>query len=278
MTAMTTFVPLDKSYIIRMAVLDLLNDRTDTFDFLKAFSPLSADLRTARALGRGVRRTESATLFRFMTFASWQYDDIRLSMHKVGTLRNRVIFNDPVIINWPQEKLMTLDYGTSQWASAAAICDDPWRLPNAPEKLKLTYKAIDDWRQGTRAYGPDQTILTQMRAFDQFRQSGEMVFTALQSEDYCFARAYDVITQQEGLARWPSLRGHECDRFAGMEQAIHSARQNVTVRSDDHRVVQAIAMVYPRAQFLHPACVSKSWPLFWKFLDEYSGFQERPHS
>lgn len=91
-----------------------------------------------------------------------------------------------------------------------------------------------------------------------------MAFTPEQAEDYCFARAFDLMTSAEGEARWPSLRQHESDRIAGMEEAL--AQHEVT--SADHRVVQAVAMRKgSEASFAHPECVTKSWPQFWKLLE-----------
>ncbi|KPJ55780.1 hypothetical protein AMJ49_06350, partial [Parcubacteria bacterium DG_74_2] len=72
-------------------------------------------------------------------------------------------------------------------------------------------------------------------------------------------------TAKEGEKRWPSLRGHESDRIAEMEQAL---RQTEVV-SRDHRVIQAIAMLKRnKVAIKYPDSVRKSWPQFWKFLND----------
>lgn len=267
------YVPLDKSYVIRAAVLDLLDGRDDTRKYLAGLDLVSSDLQSVRRLEN--RSTESATLYRFMTFAGWVHNDTSLFMNKLGTLRDRLITINSDIVNWSQEELLKLDDGTSQWASAAAICGDPWRLKDPPAKLQLTYDVIQHWKRRLLVFGPDPTIYRQMEAFDAFHQSGQITFDPQHSEDYCFARAFGVMTQQQGRERWPSLRGHESNRISGMEEALREMWDSRAIWSNDHRIVQALAMVNGAARFENPGCVIKSWPLFWEYLDQYPGFQGR---
>jgi hypothetical protein len=261
------FAPLDKSYYIRLGVLDLLTGKSDTREFLAAQANLSTDLYSV--LHIDMRRTESATLFRFMTFAAWKFGRKDLFMGKVETLGHREICNDPSIVNLSQEDLLKLDNGTSQWASAAAICGDPRRIDSVPPKLRLTYDVIDDWRKGLREpHRQDATTLAQMKAYTHFIETGQRVFAPAHSEDYCFARAFGLIDPNEAELRWPSLKGHESNRIKEMEKAIRQVKTGKIVFSDDHRVVQALAMRYPiNVKFSNPGCVSKSWPRFWEFFD-----------
>jgi len=265
------FAPLDKSYCIRMAVLDLLTNRDDTLRFLgkQKDSELCTDLSSV--LWLDARQTESATLFRLMTFAAWKFQRPELLMRKEGTLKTRKICDDPTIVTWSQEDLLTLDNGTSQWASAAVICGDERRLDDAPEKLKLTYRVMDDYRSGKRCYGPDPTILAQMKATETFVKTGRMEFTPKHSEDYCFARAFGLMSATEGEQRWPSLRGHESDRIEEMEVALKQTLAYRPMTSQDHRVIQAVMMAMPDAKAATPECVAKSWPTFWKFMTAVQG-------
>ena len=258
------FVPLDKSYYIRLGVLDLIAVKDDVLGFLSTKSDLSADLYSVLHLGVGW--TESATLFRFMTFARWKFGREDWHIEKVGTLSYREICNDPSIVDLSQEALLKLDNGTSQWASAAAICGDPRRIDGAPVKLLLTYEAIEDWKKGCWGFRPDPTIFTQMSAFAHFVGTGQMEFTATHSEDYCFARAFGLMGATEAESRWPSLKGHESNRIEEMECMLHRAGAGKTVGSNDHRVVQALAMRWPEAKFTNPDCVDKSCPRFWEYL------------
>ena len=67
-----------------------------------------------------------------------------------------------------------------------------------------------------------------------------------------------------GERRWSSLKGHESDRITEMEREL----QERIVITRDHRVIQAIAMLrQSKANFVHPDCVKKSWPQFWRFLE-----------
>ena len=71
------------------------------------------------------------------------------------------------------------------------------------------------------------------------------------------------MTAEEGEKRWPSLRGHESDRIAEMEEAL----QQKEITSRDHRVIQAIAMLKrDKITIKYPDSVNKSWPQFWQVL------------
>lgn len=267
-------IPFDKSWIIRMGILDLLHDKRDIDDFLSEHSQeLNDDLR---ALGRAVVAWrnhepidvgESGTLYRFLQYLSWKLgrDDVFI---KQGTLTHREVNADASIIALSQEELLALDNHTSQWASAAALAGDAQRIANPPFKLQTTYDAIAHWQkqndigQSWEAR-KDATIERQVRAYTEWKRTKTMRFIPEQAEDYCFARAFDLMSAEDGEKHWPALRGHESDRIAEMEHCIKTE----VIASQDHRVVQALAMRYgDEKKFLHPNCVTKSWPQFWDFL------------
>ena len=58
-----------------------------------------------------------------------------------------------------------------------------------------------------------------------------------------------------------------------MEKALAALDAGELIVSDDHRVVQAIAMLAKKqgitVKFSNPNCVSKSWPQFWRFLETF---------
>jgi len=187
-----------------------------------------------------------------------------------GTLKDRKICDNPEIINWSLENLLTLDNNTSQWASASVLLGNPARIQNPPFKLQTTFDAIEHWkdkRKKGETWEPryDETILSQAEAYLKFLQTGKMHFEPQQAEDYCFARAFNLITAEEGEKRWPSLRGHETDRISEMEIALTQDK----ITSKDHRVVQAIAMLN-RGKIKYRNAVNKSWPQFWKFMEDIS--------
>lgn len=274
---MDRFIPLDKSWMIRLGVLDLLHGYDDMQMFLSEYKPeaLSSDLQALlRAsqqwnTGKQVDVGESGTLLRFLQFASWKLNK-PVKFIKHGTLAERKIVSDQTIVGLPLSELLLLDNGTSQWASAAVLLGNTQPKPNPlPFKLRLTYEAMEHWQKARdegRRWKPrfDQTIRRQAQAFIHWRHSGKMQFTPEQAEDYCFARAFDLMTPEEGERRWPSLRQHESDRIASMELAL----QSHNLDSADHRVIQAVAM--RRGQdvtYANPSSVTKSWPLFWEFLE-----------
>jgi len=267
-----------------MGMLDLLNGRDDIFNFLEGhrnelsndlFSLLGA-LKSWRIGKRKIDVGESATLYRFLRFFSWVLC-INKKFILRGTLRKRKICDNPEIIHWPIKKLLRLDSGTSQWASAAVLFGRNEQIEDPPFKLKLTYEAVEHWktrRSTGKSWEPlyDETILRQAVAFLELIKLGKTYFLFRQAEDYCFARAFDFITKEQGESFFPSLRRHESDRIDEMERVIMAANNCNIIVSRDHRAVQAGSMLQKftgkDVNAKHPECVSKSWPRFWDFIDD----------
>jgi len=276
------YIPLDKSWVIRMGVLDLLNGYKDAIWFLKQQKQLGDDLKALlRVLltwesDETINVGESATLYRFLRFASWKLG-LRKKFIFCGSLRKRKICDDSEIVNWSLAELLKLDNGTSQWASAAILLGNQEEVTNPPYKLQLTYEAVEHWKQQrirSRNWIPryDETILTQATAYLGLLFKEKVVFIPRQAEDYCFARVFGFITRKEGESRWPSLHGHESDRITEIEKALCENERGIKISSEDHRVVQAIAMhqniLNRLIKVQHPSVVKKSWPQFWKFLKD----------
>jgi hypothetical protein len=274
------FIPLDKSWIIRMGILDIIHGKKDINNFLAKQKNLSDDLLALKRVTtdwnkrKAIDVGESGTLFRFLQFVSWKQKLNKKFIIK-GTLAKRKITDNPKIINLSQSQLLKLDNQTSQWASVSALCGDKKRLKNAPYKLKLTYKAIEHWnkqRKKGKKWIPryDETILAQAETYLKLLNRKKVNFSPRQAEDYCFAFTFGYITKKEGEKRWPSLKGHESNRIKEMSEMLDSAKKRKAVTSKDHRVVQAIAMWgkinNKQAKILYPNAVKKSWPQFWDFL------------
>lgn len=267
--------------MMRLGVLDLLDDRKDTIQFLDEQETLSDDL-TALAEASDAWRSdtpipvgESGTLYRMLLFASWKLG-VDKEFVTSGTLQNRQVTTEPSIVNLSQTDLLELDNGTSQWASAAALTGDPEQLDDAPHKLKVTYDAIDHWqkhRQAGQMWLPrrDMTIARQADTFQKLINGEPPTFVPTQPEDYCFAVELGYMRPAEGQRRWPSLRGHESDRPKELAIAQDQAAAGEVVTSRDHRIVQAIAMwsrlMDREVEFERPDAVNKSWPEFWRFLE-----------
>jgi hypothetical protein len=175
---------------------------------------------------------------------------------------------DPSIVHWSLSRLLTLDGGTSQWASAALLLGNRDPLPEpAPAKLRLTVGALSSRAaDGAWELRYDPTIERQLRALPALVR-GQGAFTPEHSEDYPLARAFELISARDGERRWPQLRGHESDRIAEMEEGLAMLPR---ISSRDHRVVQALAARCLRdglaPEVEHPDAVNKTWPQFWDAL------------
>ncbi len=275
------YIPPGKSWMIRLGVLDLLYGYKNMINFLSNQKENCTDLEdllhASIAWDKGEPiETESGTLCRCLQFASWQRKEDRKFI-KRGTLKNRKICNDPNIIYWSLEKLLTLE--SSQWTTAALLCGNREVLKNMPPRVKLTYEAREHW-ESRRAQKMcwqekyDFTLAGQAVHYLKLLVGNNAVFEPKDAEDYCFARAFGYITTAEGKKRWPQLAEHESNRFVEMDKVLIAAANGEKIISDDHRIVQAMAMWskvnnYP-LEFSNPGAVKKSWPQFWKFLEEVS--------
>ena len=286
------YIPLDKSWMIRMGVLDLIHNREDSIKYLKKnFEKLNKDLKALYKASmdwnnkQEIDVGESGTLYRILKFASW-----KLGLNKTfilhGTLKERKICDNPEIVNWPLKELLMLDgkdptkRGTSQWASASVLLGNEERIESIkdpPFKLKVNYDAVEHWKKMIAAglcWEPryDETILAQALAFLDILNHKQVKFRPQQAEDYCFARAFGFISNFVGEAKWPSLHGHESDRIEEMEKELESAETGKKIKTKDHRVIQAIAMLQKTKgipiRVIHRSAVNKSWPQFWNFLED----------
>jgi hypothetical protein len=289
------YIPLDKSWIIRMGFLDLINGYDDINKFLEKQEDLGGDLQALKNVAevwntkKPLNVGESGTLYRFFRFYLWK-NGIKRRIIKKGTLKNRKICNNPEIVNWPLEKLISpdLDNGTTQWVSAAIMngCNqklaDPKYRDKKYVKIHLSYEAVKK-RKNKRGWKPryDETIENQARAFIKILKNNlttlienkEFIFEPKQPEDYCFARAFNLITKKDGKKMFPSLIGHETNRIKEMEKALDEANYQDTISSKDHRVIPAVLMKYDYLdiplKIINKDAVKKSWPLYWEFREWY---------
>src|SRR3989338_3939160 len=143
------YIPLDKSWMIRIGVLDLIHGYNDTIDYLKKYrEELGDDLKSLFEYSlqwlqdKPIDVGESGTLYRFLKFASWKLNKNKKFIRR-GTLRDRKIFDKPEIVNWPLNQLLKLDNGTSQCASASVLMGNQEKIANPPYKLQVTYDAVE---------------------------------------------------------------------------------------------------------------------------------------
>lgn len=298
-----------------MGVLDMIHGYDDVEKFLDKQKSLGEDLLALKRASKiwktnkAVDVGESGTLFRFLQFASWKLN-LNKKFIKRGTLLYRKVCNNPEIINWDLNRLLKLDGGTSQWASASVLLGNTGKVKNLPYFLEKTLEALKYWQERRKKAKKweakyDEILLKQATHFINVLRSKNSAFTPLEAErsaarcvdecssvsaktgfnvscelltgftptnpdDYCFARAFGIVSRVYGEKHWPMIKHHESNRLEEMEAALLLAEKNKMVSSKDHRVIQAIAMLYKtkrkKVKFKYPKSVNKSWPQFWNFL------------
>jgi len=283
------YIPLDKSWLIRMGVLDLTHGYQDIGKFLANQENLGDDLIALKRVAEKwdteepLNVGESGTLYRFVQFYFWK-NKIDREIIKEGSLLERGACNNPGIINWTLEKLLDLDGGTTQWASASIINGSTEKItvPRYKNKLQLSYDAVEHWnsqRNDNLCWEPkyDRTIEKQAIAFINYLKTGKIYFSINHSEDYCFGRAFELINKEIGENIFPQIRRHESDRLQEMEEALEDAVNYRQVFSEDHRVIQAVVMKSlgskNKINVLNPQSVNKSWPQFWNFIEYCKNFK-----
>jgi len=277
------YIPLDKYWMIRMGFLDIVNGKEDGIievlsreekknlnGDVTALLNVAENWKSKKEINVG----ESGTLFRYLQFAIWKLK-LDKKLIKSGTLSKREICNDSKIVNWPLAKLLELDKGTSQWASVSILLGNKEILDNSPYFLNVTYEAVKHWKERRNSgliydIKHDEILERQAGAFLELLEKKKTSFRASNPDDYCFARAFNLINKEEGAKRFPAIQGHESNRLDEMEKCLKQFENGELVETNDHRVVQAVAMLglikSKKTKFSNKECVAKSWPQFWDFL------------
>lgn len=200
---------------------------------------------------------------------------------RTGSSLQRQIYEAPDMTTLPNSQLLLLDDETTQYISARLTWDEQASIPRevvyGDFKLRVVADAISHWysqRERGLAWQPrrDISLARQAASFIKVLQTGEIDsnYYPEQAEDYCFARAFGLMSAAQALQKWPKLQHHESNRIESMERAIKQVEAGEIIDVNDHRVVQAIAMRYGLgpSRFKYPACVEKSWPRFWEFVTQ----------
>jgi hypothetical protein len=287
------YIPLDKSWIIRMGALDVLNGYDDIVRYVDSKSDLGGDLQALGRIARDWNKDgpldvgESGTIYRFARYALWnQGSDREITTH--GTLTERAanrMCNDSEIVNMEPEELLKLDNNTTQWATMAYLCGnrekvkDPKLLNSARlYKLRDTYEAVDHWSKKRASNNVweeriDPTIENQAMAYLQMLNGEKPDWQDQQAEDFFFAAILGFKSPHE-LANDPSyasLGGHETNRLEEIGNILWELTYDKPLTTRDHRGMQAGVMWQvlngKKVSVVDPRVVDKSWPSFWDFID-----------
>jgi len=192
------------------------------------------------------------------------------------------------MLNWSVPELLIESPMTTQRASASYLIGRTSKMESHNKreynKLFLTYEAKEHWlesRAQNRCWAPkyDETIIRQAEAYQRKLNNEPFGFEPKHSEDACFAIAFDIKTLDQAESEWPSIVNHESNRIKEMGSALEAYEKGAIIVSDDHRVVSSMAMKCKvdnnslsvssiRNRFSNPDCVSKAWPMFWRFLNK----------
>ena len=246
-------------------------------DDIKVAAQIARDWDTRHTLTAG----ESGTGLRLF---SW-FDHHLVATGKQGqhhefersrTLATRPITEIPEVYGLTQRELLLEDNGTSQFASAAVLTGDMVRLNSAPFRLQQTYDMVDEWLARDRQLDwgapliEDATIRKLAESFARLMLGETFDFDVTHSEEVPTGLGFGAITPHEAQQRFSSVLGHESNRIVEMERALWQFRYGEVITSNDHRIIQTLAMLalYKErpVNFRYPECVTKSWPQFWDYL------------
>lgn len=267
-------LPLSKSWAIRMIFMDMLYGAKTEYKVIQHFEKedkkyLADDVRAALRCAKNYikgRRVfnvgDSGTVCRFLIYL---LDGKRYKIIKGRQLAKRKMNAPKNISKLPLSELLKL--GTSQFASAAILKGVNMKSDaDLPLKCILTIEAKITYFQNDGKWVPriDEIFMRQIKHF----LFAEKITNPI-AEDYCYLRAFNRITREEGRRRWPELANHECDRLKVMEEVCVDFNRHIRA-PDDHRVVMAVAMRQKSLglpiRVSHKKCVAKSWPRFWDWI------------
>ena len=295
------YTPPDTGWAIRMGYMDVTQGLSpqNVINYFntreKTNNDLSDDEKAARTAfsvwnsDGPIDVGESGTLFRLVQFYFWKMG-INRKIITHGTLTKRVEEMDATsdIIHLPLAERGKFEGGTSQWISASILMNNREILPEVSFYVQKSYDARD-YRINQEKLGlpidynrPDPTIKTQIEEYIKvlkFRFDYAQPDRLGDCDLYCFLRAFDRITADIGRSIWPQVQKHESNRIEKMESSLLQLHRGEIITSNDHRVVEAIAMLIQslnpkisiaelRSKFLNPDCVAKKWPRFWEFMEK----------
>ncbi len=291
------FIPLDKSWLIRMGILDLTRGygSKDLLNFLNSCENLGNDLEALKRVAlvwdsnEPFDVGESGTIYRFVKFYLLKNNidrEIKISETLIHRVKKMNI--NPDMVNWSLVKLGTLEGGTTQWQTMAILLGNNEKLSEIPFYLQKTYDAIKHWdekRKNSEIWTAhkDPTIFAQCISYLNFLKTGKINLIPSKLGDcdlYCFLRAFNAVKKEWAEKNWPQLSEHESSRFEEMERTLNELERDEIIFTKDHRVVQAEAMLLQskdpslsvesiRKRFDKPDCVDKTWKSFWSVAMPY---------
>lgn len=266
-------LPLSKSWVIRMLFLDMVYGEKTEYQVIGHFQKqdktyLSDDILAALNCAEHYINKDytfdvhnAGTLCRFLIYIMHgkKYD-----LHMGEQLKKRIKQVPANLTELPIAELLKL--GTSQYASAALLLGAT-PIKGLHPKNQLAVEARRTYFVSGGRWTPkyDEVIIGQLEHF----LNGGGIKNPI-AEDYCYMRAFNLITYEEGKERWPELVNHESDRLKVMEEVCKNFDRHIDT-PDDHRVVMAVALrqisLGLPVRISNKECVAKSWPQFWEWLE-----------
>ena len=277
------YLPLSKSWAIRMIFLDMIYGKSTGYKVINHFrkqkkSDLSNDINAAMRCAENYISGEhkynvgnAGMVYRLLVYVMYGK---KYKLRMGDQLRKRLIKRKERetlpknLTALPLEKLIKL--GTSQYASASLLLGtEP--VHDLHPKCDLTIEARQVYfaNDGEWISRHDEVIIGQLRHF----LYGEKIENPI-GEDYCYLRAFNIMTHAEGKRRLPELADHESDRLAVMEEICEKGFDRLVNTDDDHRVFMAVVLKQISLglpiRITHKWCVRKSYPAFLKWVKQNS--------
>lgn len=276
MGVVMTRLPLDKSWIKCLTILEMrvgLHGRVR--DFLNTFpqDEMSDDVVACRELLNSWQ--EASDMLPVRNFRS-------LAVALQAFLKTRQRNKSEILMGSQLRKRKLEDGYTSQHISAQILAGNPiildeWELRGMnklPYHCKIAHEAniLASYSKNLKVYREDRTLAKQFTYFIQRLQGKDVRLKIDSAEDVPLAVAMGEMSVKTAGVKFPQLKNHETDRIKEMEYML----TNTDNTSKDHRIVMARAMqgVLKNGYAESPhykSAVNKSFPMFWKYLNEVIG-------
>ena len=146
------------------------------------------------------------------------------------TLKDRNICDDPEIIHWSLEQLLTLDDGTSQFASASVLMGNPERRDHPPELRLTNEESMNFSREHSEA------MLLSMQAIEDYVSARccifNNLFTGLTIASQAIEKMLKAIIYMETKQKF-EVKGNDRHKPFKLKEELKQAKDYNLDRFDD---------------------------------------------
>lgn len=265
-------LPLDKSWIKCITVLEMQEGYGSdgaVRNFLNSYpdNEMSDDVKACRDVLNALHN--KSNVFPVRNFRS-----LAVALTCLKSIdRNNILLGSQL------RRRKLIDENSSQLKSAKmltgkkeqVLADYP-NIHDMPYHVYMAYEAETFRYDKTTIYREDRTLTKQFAYFINKLQDKDTKLEVNSAEDVPLAYMFGEIELSEIKSTYPQMVNHESNRIDELNAVTRTPGASQIMYTDDHRIVMACEMFGivndSQYKFMHPECVNKSFPNFFKYIKE----------